>query len=111
MAIIALIISNSPWGHWYADLWRKPLAFLFQFNVFTRDTAIWINEGLMTFFFLLIGLELKREMAAGELSSIKQTLLPAVAAFRRHGGAGNDLSRCKLARWETFARMAYSSRD
>jgi NhaA family Na+:H+ antiporter len=65
-ALLALILDNSPWAHWYEM--RAPLLF-------------WVNEGFMTFFFLLVGLELKREFLMGELAGLKKVLLPSIAAL------------------------------
>lgn len=71
--ILSLIISNSRFGSEYLDLWHIYIGPL--------SLGHWINDGLMTLFFLLIGLELEREIYKGELSKFKDALLPIFAAI------------------------------
>lgn len=71
--IISLLMTNSPLGENYLKLWH--------FYVAGLSIEHWINDGLMAIFFLLIGLELKRELKNGELSDIKNALLPIFAAL------------------------------
>ncbi len=71
--IISLLVANSSLQIHYTELWHINLAGL--------SLAHWINDGLMTIFFLLIGLELEREMYHGELSDLKSASLPAFAAL------------------------------
>ena len=70
---VSLIIANSAWASSYEHFWRTDFA--------GHGIAHWINDGLMTIFFLLIGLELEREIYQGELSNIKDALLPIFAAI------------------------------
>lgn len=70
---ISLLIANSKWASSYEHFW--------QFIVAGHGISHWINDGLMTIFFLLIGLELEREIYLGELSNIKDALLPIFAAI------------------------------
>ena len=58
-----------------------------------RPFGEWINEGLLTIFFFVVGLEIKRELVNGQLASRRARCFPLVAADRRHGGAGTDLPR------------------
>lgn len=68
----SLIITNLPFGQSYLDLWH--------FKILSKSIEFWINDGLMTVFFLLVGLEIEREIYIGELSDIKKSLLPIFAA-------------------------------
>lgn len=71
-ATISLVITNTAWGEGYAHFWHTDIG--------GRPIEFWINDGLMSVFFLLIGLELERELYVGELSQGKQALLPGLAA-------------------------------
>jgi len=71
--IISLLVANSVYGEEYSGFWNMQFA--------GHTTVHWINDGLMTIFFLLIGLELEREIYIGELSNIKEALLPTIAAI------------------------------
>ena len=79
--IAALIWVNSPAGESYHHVWETNLSVGFASSTFDHPLHIWINDGLMAIFFFVIGLELKREFMAGELSSIKKASLPMVAAL------------------------------
>jgi NhaA family Na+:H+ antiporter len=79
-AILALVLANSP----FADIYVRVLSFnltvmVENFGV-SKSLLLWINDGLMAVFFLLVGLELKREVVEGQLSSPDQIALPALAA-------------------------------
>jgi len=86
-AVIALIIANSPFYHYY-DHFLHNIKFRIGFDdvkagfdIELRKSLLhWINDGFMAVFFFLVGLEIKREMKEGELSSRTRALLPAVAA-------------------------------
>jgi NhaA family Na+:H+ antiporter len=79
--LIAIIWVNSPLQHFYHDLWDIKLSLGFGGYVLDHSLHLWINDGLMAVFFFVIGLELKREFIAGELSTIKKASLPMVAAL------------------------------
>jgi NhaA family Na+:H+ antiporter len=78
--IIALLWANSPWAQSYHDLWEFRLVIGGTGAQLELPLHLWINDGLMTIFFLLVGLEIKREMLVGELSQLRQALLPMMAA-------------------------------
>lgn len=86
VALLALIIANSPWGHFYSEFWNHPIRLqIGEFNLFNHGgeplTLMgFINDALMAIFFFTVGLEIKREILVGELSSIRQALLPIIAA-------------------------------
>jgi NhaA family Na+:H+ antiporter len=76
-AVIALGWANSPARGLYQKLWHLPLG---AFS-FTRDLHFWINDGLMAIFFFVVGLEIRRELHAGELSDRRRAALPVLAAL------------------------------
>jgi Na+:H+ antiporter, NhaA family len=79
-AVVALVWANSPWRAAYAALWETSLAIQVGRFGIEADLRHWVNDGLMTLFFLVVGLEIKRELVAGELSTWRKAALPAVAA-------------------------------
>ncbi|RNL78170.1 Na+/H+ antiporter NhaA [Sinomicrobium pectinilyticum] len=79
--IIALILANSPFQHAYGEFWETPLDIEFGSRHLDYTLHEWVNDGLMAMFFFIVGLELKREMIAGELASFRKALLPFMAAL------------------------------
>ncbi len=82
--VVALVWANSPWGESYAALWHTKLTVGIGDASISKDLTHWINDGLMAVFFLVVGLEIKREVLVGELSSVRNAALPIAAAV---GGA------------------------
>jgi NhaA family Na+:H+ antiporter len=79
--LAALAIANSPLAEAYAHFWETPIAVRIVDHSLSLNLHAWINDGLMAVFFLLVGLEIKREFLAGELSSRKQAALPIAGAI------------------------------
>ncbi|WP_322969771.1 Na+/H+ antiporter NhaA [Faecalibacter sp. LW9] len=82
--IIALVIANSPFSDTLKNLLTYEFGIENNWIHLKYSTSMWINDGLMAIFFLLVGLEIKREIVEGELSSPKKAVLPILAAV---GGA------------------------
>jgi len=103
-AAVALIWANSPWRESYSALWHAPLGLKLGPLSFERDLHFWINDGVMTIFFFVVGLEIRREIHHGELSELSRAALPLAAAL---GGmvipaclfAGLNLGRDSIAGW------------
>jgi NhaA family Na+:H+ antiporter len=79
--VVALIWANSPFAHDYEALWHLPLSIGVGEFVFSKSLHFWINEALMTVFFLVVGMEIRREMHEGALSKLDQAVLPVIAAI------------------------------
>ncbi len=79
--VIALVWANSPWEHSYHAIWEKELSAGLGRTVLTWTRHVWVNDGLMSIFFFLVGLEIKRELLIGELSSFKRAAFPFMAAL------------------------------
>ena len=84
--VAALIIANSPWGDFYRSIWEMPVCVsLGDFNIYSHNghpmsLGEFINDYLMAIFFLSVGLEIKREILCGELSTLKKALAPIIGA-------------------------------
>ncbi len=78
--LVALAWANSPWAASYFALWQVPLGITFDGFTLEHDLNFWINDGLMAIFFFVVGLEIKRELLVGELSSPRSAALPVAAA-------------------------------
>ncbi len=80
-AIAALIWANSPWSQSYVDVWSTKLGASLGGQMFSLDLRHWVNDGLMTIFFLVVGLEIKRELVDGELRDVRKAVTPFAAAL------------------------------
>jgi Na+:H+ antiporter, NhaA family len=78
--VVALVWANSPWSGSYFAIWKLPLN-VGRRPLFSMDLHHWIDDGFMVLFFLVVGLEIKREIVKGELSSFRQAALPIMAAL------------------------------
>lgn len=79
--ILAMLWANSPWSESYFTLWSSKFTIGFGEWALSKELLLWVNDGLMAIFFFLVGLEIKREVLVGELSSFKQASLPFFAAI------------------------------
>ncbi|MCW2969650.1 MAG: nhaA [Solirubrobacterales bacterium] len=80
-AVVALIWANAPWSSSYETLWTTKLTITIGGGGISADLRHWVNEGLMTFFFLVVGLEAKRELDLGELRERRRLAVPLFAAI------------------------------
>jgi Na+/H+ antiporter NhaA len=80
-AIAALVWANAPGWHSYESVWTTRLAIRIGSTGIATDLRHWVNEGLMTLFFLVVGLEAKRQLDLGELRERRRLAIPVVAAF------------------------------
>lgn len=81
VAAIALGWANSPWDADYHALWHAPIGLQIGDWGFVRPLHFWINDGLMTVFFFVVGLELRRELYEGDLADVRRAALPFAAAL------------------------------
>jgi Na+/H+ antiporter NhaA len=79
--VAALVWANSPWSSSYESVWATTLSVRLGGSGISQDLRHWINEGLMTFFFLVVGLEARRELDMGQLRERRRLTVPLVASF------------------------------
>lgn len=81
VSVVALLWANSSASAFYFGIWENKITVGFGDNVLSKPLLLWINDGLMAMFFFVIGLEIKRELNAGELSSWRKAAMPVFAAI------------------------------
>jgi NhaA family Na+:H+ antiporter len=80
-AVVAVVWASSPWSDSYHELWATVATLEVGDLRLSMDLRHWVNDGLMALFFLVIGLEIKRELVVGELASRQRAIVPAVGAL------------------------------
>ena len=80
-SIIAVVLTNSMWGEGFQTFWQREWGLVFGDSHFLLSLLHWINDGLLTVFFLVVGLEIKRELTVGHLASRRSAALPIAAAL------------------------------
>jgi NhaA family Na+:H+ antiporter len=78
---LAVALSNSGFGPGFTQFWDLPLGAIFDGTQFVLSLRHWINDGLLVIFFLVVGLEIKREFTVGHLASVRAAMLPVAAAI------------------------------
>ena len=79
-AVLALIVNNTPWHTYYEAFFQLPFSIKIGSWGLEKPLLLWVNDGFMAIFFLLVGLEIKYELVEGELNTFSKALLPALAA-------------------------------
>ena len=80
-AVLAMVLKNSPWAEWYSGVLTLPIQFRAGDLNLDKPLVLWVNDGLMAVFFLLVTLEIKREILIGHLSKPSDLVLPGAAAL------------------------------
>lgn len=80
-AVVALVWANSPWSGSYESLWNSRASITIGGRSLDMDLHHWVNDGLMVLFFFVVGLEIKRELVSGHLSSRRAAALPVIGAL------------------------------
>jgi NhaA family Na+:H+ antiporter len=102
-AALGLIVANSPLAESYTTILHAKVAGL--------DLLHWVNDGLVALFFLLVGLEIKRELRAGELDTWPRRAAPTRSRARGHDRSGSNLLSNQRQNAGELARLGNSDRD
>jgi CBS domain-containing protein len=78
--LVALLLANSALADWFHSLWETSAGVTLGAFTLSEPLRFWVNDGLMTLFFFVVGLEIKRELISGELADPRKALLPVMAA-------------------------------
>ncbi len=81
MSLAAVFLTNSRIGGEFSEWWQTPVGLRFGSGAFTMPLLQWVNDGLLTIFFLVVGLEIKRELTVGRLATRRAAMLPVAAAI------------------------------
>jgi Na+:H+ antiporter, NhaA family len=81
MSVVAVVLANSPIGAAFESWWRTSFGFELGGRTFILPLLSWVNDGLLALFFLVVGLEIKREFTVGHLATPRAAALPVIAAF------------------------------
>ena len=81
MSVVAVLLANSQFGPAVQSWWSESFGFQLNGHVFTLPLLQWVNDGLLTIFFLVVGLEIKREFTVGRLATRRAAALPVMAAL------------------------------
>src|SRR5439155_14436889 len=95
--VAALVWANSPWSHSYDSVWGTELSIRLGDASIAMDLRHWVNEGLMTFFFLVVGLEAKRELELGQLRERRRLAALSVMSVAAMASAVGATSRSTRA--------------
>ena len=102
--LVALAWANSPWYESYFHLLHTELGFSIAGTERTLSLHHWINDLLMAIFFFVVGLEIKREMVVGRLSTVEKATLPVAAAWQRASSMGSPPCTTSTPTTRTSAR-------
>jgi NhaA family Na+:H+ antiporter len=104
--VIALILANSPWAHAFESFWETELSFsIAGYTLHGHLGHLIINDALMTVFFFVVGLEVKREIVSGELQDPRKALLPIVGAI---GGVIAPASIYAFLQWDQLGQRGWA---
>ena len=81
MSVLAVVIVNTPWGPAFEEFWHRPAGLGFGDAIFSLPLIDWINHGLLAVFFLVVGLEIKKEFTVGHLATRRSAAFPVAAAI------------------------------